>query len=161
MNELFNSLAKFLKREFGQLNDKLDSLKGNSDQVGSVKIFDALIELDNEFASGNMMGQNGQRKFRPKGYHDYQDEVVAALDDINDKVKLSIDPDDALAVSLVFYQTRIKQTTRSTKDLDNMEKPTLDAMQKALGFDDAQIVDKRSRKMMHFTRALRIEIWRM
>lgn len=161
MNELFNSLAKFLKREFRQLNDKLDSLKGNSDQVGSVKIFDALIELDNEFASGNMMGQNGQRKFRPKVYHDYQDELVQALDELNDKTKLEINPDDALAVSLVFYQTRLKQTTRSTKDLDNMEKPTLDAMQEALGFDDAQIVDKRSRKMMHFTRALRIEIWRM
>ncbi|WP_373383259.1 hypothetical protein ABZM74_000618 [Weissella confusa] len=161
MNELFTSLANFLKREFGAINDKLDSLKGNSDQVGSVKIFDALIELDNEFASGNMMGQNGQRKFRPKSYHDYQDELVQALDELNDKTKLEINPDDALAVSLVFYQTRVKQTTRSTKDLDNMEKPTLDAMQKALGFDDAQIIDKRSRKMMHFTRALRIEIWRM
>ena len=107
------------------------------------------------------MGQNGQRKFRPKGYHDYHDELVRALDELNDKAKLEINPDDALAVSLVFYQTRLKQTTRSTKDLDNMEKPTLDAMQKALGFDDAQIIDKRSRKMMNFTRALRIEIWRM
>ena len=28
-------------------------------------------------------------------------------------------------------------------------------------FIDAQIIDKRSRKMMNFTRALRIEIWRM
>lgn len=42
-----------------------------------------------------------------------------------------------------------------------MEKPTLDAMQVALGFDDAQIIDKFSHKRTNFSRALHVTIWKI
>lgn len=140
----------------------------------STKIFEALIQLDNDFGSGNDLHQSKPYKqidpdgnfvmvqslYRGSKYRAYKDELVQALDDLNDKFKVQVDKGDELAVSLTFYQTNVKQTTRATKDLDNMEKPTLDAMQEVLGFDDAQIVKKISQKQSHFTRALRIELWK-
>jgi Holliday junction resolvase RusA-like endonuclease len=160
VDNFWTNLVNFLKSEFARLNYKMDRLTQVGD-TGSQKIFHALVELDSKFASGNQMGYNADRKFRPAEYHEYQDELVQALEDINEKTKVDIAKSDELAVSLVFFQTNLKQNNRSTKDLDNMEKPTLDAMQMALGFDDAQIIDKRSRKMMGFQRALQITIWKV
>ncbi|MFP7242375.1 RusA family crossover junction endodeoxyribonuclease [Pediococcus pentosaceus] len=128
----------------------------------STKIFEALIQLDNDFGSGNDLQHNTRTNtvYRGPKYHAYKSELIEALDDLNDKFNVQVDKGDELAVSLTFYQTNVKQTTRATKDLDNMEKPTLDAMQEVLGFDDAQIVKKISQKQSHFTRALRIELWK-
>ncbi|MCW0953024.1 RusA family crossover junction endodeoxyribonuclease [Weissella ceti] len=128
----------------------------------SVKIFEALIELQNDFGSGNDLQHNTRTNvvYRGKKYHDYKDELIEALYELNDKFKVEMEPEDELAVSLVFYQTNVNQLKRSTKDLDNMIKPTLDAMQEALGFDDAQITKLTGQKMTHFTRSLRIEIWK-
>ncbi len=126
------------------------------------KIFEGLIELDNEFASGNDLKHNTRNRtvYRGAKYHAYKDELIEALDTLNDKFHVQINKGDALIVELTFYQTNVNQTTRATKDLDNMEKPTLDAMQEALGFDDSQIVKKISQKKSNFTRSLRIELWK-
>lgn len=126
------------------------------------KIFEALIELQNDFGSGNDLQHNTKTNtvYRGKKYHDYKDELIDALDELNDKFKVDIQPGDELAVNLIFYQTNVNQLKRSTKDLDNMIKPTLDAMQEALEFDDAQITKLTAQKMTHFTRSLRIEIWK-
>ncbi|WP_419154279.1 RusA family crossover junction endodeoxyribonuclease [Weissella viridescens] len=128
----------------------------------SQKIFEALIELNNDFGSGNDLQHNTKTNtvYRGTKYHAYKDELIEALDELNDKFHVQIDKGDELAVNLTFYQTNINQTTRATKDLDNMEKPTLDAMQVALGFDDSQIVKKVSQKQSNFTRALRVELWK-
>lgn len=153
--QLFTSLRTYLDKKFLEIN------KPNN-VVGS-KIFDALIELDHDFGSGNDLQHNTKTNqvYRGKKYHDYKDELIQALDDINEKTKVKIDKTDDLFVSLTFYQTNIKQNNRQTKDLDNMEKPTLDAMQVALGFDDAQITDKSSHKRTNFTRALHVTIWKV
>lgn len=128
----------------------------------STKIFEALVELSNDFGSGNDLQHNTRTNavYRGKKYHDYKDELTEALDELQDKFQVDIQPGDELAVSLVFYQTNVNQLKRLTKDLDNMIKPTLDAMQVALGFDDAQITKLTGQKMTHFTRSLRVEIWK-
>lgn len=153
--QLFASLRTYLDRKFLEIN--------RPNNVVGLKIFDALIELDHDFGSGNDLQHNTKTNtvFRGKKYHDYKDELIQALDDINEKTKVEIDTTDDLSVSLTFYQTSIKQNNRRTKDLDNMEKPTLDAMQLALGFDDAQIIDKSSHKRTNFTRALHVIIWKV
>ena len=128
----------------------------------SQKIFEALIELNNDFGSGNDLQHNTKTNtvYRGAKYHAYKDELIEALDELNDKFHVQIDKGDELAVNLTFYQINVNQTTRATKDLDNMEKPTLDAMQVALNFDDSQIVKKVSQKQSNFTRALRVELWK-
>lgn len=153
--QLFTSLRSYLDKKFLEIN--------RPSNVAGSKIFDALIELDHDFGSGNDLQHNTRTNtvYRGKKYHDYKDELIQALDDINDKTKIEIDKADELSVSLTFYQTNLKQNNRQTKDLDNMEKPTLDAMQLALGFDDAQIVDKSSHKRTSFTRALHVTIWKV
>lgn len=161
MTTFEDSLAKFLKDKFAEVLEKLDVRNGFAPYQGQ-KIFSALIALDVDFGSGNDLQHNMKTNvvYRGKKYHDYKEALIEALDDLQDKLKVKIEKQDELAVSLVFYQTNIKQTTRATKDLDNMEKPTLDAMQVAFGFDDAQIIDKHSYKRTAFQRAIRIEIWK-
>ncbi|MBM7616701.1 Holliday junction resolvase RusA-like endonuclease [Weissella uvarum] len=125
------------------------------------KIFEGLIELENEFASGNDIQHNTKTNivYRTPRYKAYKQELIDAIDELNDKFNVQISQGTPIGIYLTFYQTNVNQTTRATKDLDNMEKPTLDALQEALGFDDSQIVTKLSKKKSHFTRALRVEIW--
>ncbi|MHD0286827.1 RusA family crossover junction endodeoxyribonuclease [Weissella tructae] len=154
------------------------------------KIFEALIELQNDFGSGNDLQHNTRTNvvYRGDTYRKYKNELIQhlnvmnvgehfdedteglsqyhGLEDMNkleykgETLGIQISPEDELAVNLIFYQTNVNQLKRSTKDLDNMIKPTLDAMQEALDFDDAQITKLTAQKMTHFTRSLRIEIWK-
>lgn len=153
MKEYFEQLAEYLKAEFAKLAPKT---------INREKIFEALIELQNDFGSGNDLQHNTRTNtvYRGKKYHSYKDELIEALDELQDKLQVKIEAGDTLAVRLTFYQINIKQFTRTTKDLDNMMKPTLDAMQIALGFDDARIVHLEARKLTDFSRKLRIEIWK-
>lgn len=95
---LFSSLRKYLDKKFLEL-----SVANNN--VG-YKIFDALIELDHDFGSGNDLQHNTKTNqvFRGKKYHDYKDELIQALDDINEKTKVQIDKTDELAVDLTFIR---------------------------------------------------------
>lgn len=146
------------------------------------KLVDAYIPLVNDFASGNEIGHGkmyrtkkgnlAQNTFRPKSYTDYKIEVAQALIDLyantNETVyKLDevvgvsdlIEPAKELHVSLVFYYDAGNITKRSTKDLDNTSKSTLDAMQVALNFDDAQITKLTLEKRISTQKALSIQIW--
>ena len=160
-NNMIKGLVNFLKQEFTRLNNRLDVSNTFKPFYGK-KVFSGLIALDVDFGSGNDLNHNTKTGvvYRGKKYHTYKDALVEALDDIQEKVKAVFDPEDELMVSIVFYQTNLKQNKRSTKDLDNMEKPTLDAMQIVFGFDDAQIVEKHSYKRTNFQRAISIEIWK-
>jgi Holliday junction resolvase RusA-like endonuclease len=154
MNKLFVSLRYYLDRKFAER--VLPPFAGQH-------AFSALIELQSDFGSGNDLHHNTHTNTVHRGpeYHKYKDELIEQLDDVQEKVKAQFSKNDELAVSLVFYQTNTTQNKRSTKDLDNMEKPTLDAMQVVLGFDDAQIIQKLSQKQTGFSRSLRIDIWKL
>lgn len=64
-----------------------------------------------------------------------------------------------LHVNIIFFYDDGNITKRSTKDLDNTSKSTLDAMQKALNFDDAQITKLTLEKRISTQKALAIQIW--
>lgn len=146
------------------------------------KVIDAYIPLEHDFGSGNDTGMGkvyrtkkgnySQNVFRGSKYTDYQREVTQALIDlysdgaewVNDLKEVHgvdgvIEGGKELTVQLVFFMDKGSLTKRSTKDLDNMTKPTLDAMQKALNFDDAQITKLQLEKRVSTQKALSIQIW--
>lgn len=146
------------------------------------KLVDAYIPLVNDFASGNEVGKGAmyrtkkgnlaQNTFRPKSYTDYQKEVAQALIDLyGDANETVYDLKEIVGVSglipelrelhvnIIFFYDDGNITKRSTKDLDNTSKSTLDAMQKALNFDDAQITKLTLEKRISTQKALAVQIW--
>lgn len=146
------------------------------------KVVDVYIPLEHDFGSGNDTGMGAvyrtkkgnysQNVFRGTKYTDYQREVTQALIDLySDGAEWVMDlkevhgvddvvaADKELTVQIIFFMDKGTLTKRSTKDLDNMTKPTLDAMQKALNFDDAQITKLQLEKRISTQKALSIQIW--
>lgn len=165
MNELFTSLANFLKRRFGSVDTRLDFLLANDVVASGEKVFEARIELPVKFSSGNQLEVGANGPFRTAKYHSYHDYLLASLNDVIDEVG-QIDIEDGVAYSLrtmfiypipkslvsskkkreAFNPSEVLPITRGTIDLDNSEKGTNDVLQEALGFDDSQIVSKESHK---------------
>lgn len=146
------------------------------------KVVDVYIPLEHDFGSGNDIGMGAvyltkkgnysQNVFRGTKYTDYQREVTQALIDLYSDgsewvrdleevhgVDDVVAADKELTVQIIFFMDKGTLTKRSTKDLDNMTKPTLDAMQKALNFDDAQITKLQLEKRISTQKALSIQIW--
>ncbi|NFA02975.1 RusA family crossover junction endodeoxyribonuclease [Weissella cibaria] len=182
MNELFNSLANFLKRRFGSVDTRLDFLLANDVIASGEKVFEARVELPIKFSSGNQLEYGNGQMFRSSKYHNYHDYLLASLNDVIDEVG-QIDIEDGVAYSLrtmfiypipkslvsskkkreAFNPSEVLPITRGTIDLDNSEKGTNDVLQEVLGFDDSQIVSKESHKRywLNDTYVLAVELFKM
>ncbi|QIL49885.1 RusA family crossover junction endodeoxyribonuclease [Weissella coleopterorum] len=116
-----------------------------------MKIFEAMIELrdDIDFGSGNDLQHNTRTNqvYRGAKYRKYKDYVIEVLEELADETKLAqIEAETELKCELAFIFDKLVLTKRNTRDLDNLTKPTNDAIQEALNIDDAQIVDLHVKK---------------
>lgn len=135
--------------------------------MDSKPIFMCRVNLPMKFVSGNSMGSNGSRRFRPKEYHDYKAYLVQSVQDVIDEVNPTITDGVAYYLREIYYypipksmiSTKAKKqqfadgliypVTRGTLDLDNTAKPTHDALQDVLGIDDSQLVTVSASKRYH------------
>ncbi|ARQ94551.1 hypothetical protein pwc_17 [Weissella phage PWc] len=133
----------------------------------SKPILQVKVNLPMKFVSGNQMGSNGSRRFRPKEYHEYKAYLTQSILDVMDEVKPTITDGVPYYLREVYYypipktliSTKAKlklfqdglvyPATRGTLDLDNTAKPTHDALQDALLIDDAQLVTVSASKRYH------------
>lgn len=129
-------------------------------------------------ASGNQLNHNTKTNsvYRTESYHEYQNYVADALQELSDELGWKVPKDMPLQVKIMFtyeipksrintkakkeqYESgKILPITRSTKDLDNSAKAVGDALQMAFDFDDSQFVQMLLGKRYGEDNRLYIEI---
>ena len=129
------------------------------------KVFEALIELIEKFASGNEIGTSRRATmYRSPHYKQQKYVVKTTIWDLAEEAHVEIK--DGVAYKLrelyeypvpaaylktkkqraEFSTSTVLPITRGTSDIDKTMKPKHDAIMDALGFDDSQIVSIEAHK---------------